>query len=168
MEHLRQNRPFETLEEEVFVGLQLAANRTMEPWAGYLREVGDLSELQYNVLRILRGAGPEGMRVQDVACRLVTRRPDATRLIQRLEKMRLVDRRADAGDGRAVRVGITAAGLARLKALAESGQAELVELFRPLGRERLEVLRDGLCEVLDAVRAGAARTRDEQGAPTIG
>jgi DNA-binding MarR family transcriptional regulator len=158
LEHLQQRRPFETLEEEVFVGLQLAANRSMEPWARYLREVADLSEVQYNVLRILRGAGPEGLRVQDLACRLITRRPDMTRLIQRLEKQGLADRRTDPVDGRAVRIGISQAGLERLASVAEHAREGLLELFQPLGRERLEALRDGLCEVLDAVRAMEART----------
>jgi len=167
MEHLQQQRPFGTLEEEVFIGLQLAANRSMEPWARQLREVADLSEAQYNVLRILRGAGSGGLRVQDVACRLVSRRPDVTRLIQRLEKTGLVDRQTDPGDGRAVRIGITAAGIERLALVARSGRAGVIELFRPLGRERLESLRDALCDVLDAVRAREVRARVEHSASPV-
>jgi DNA-binding MarR family transcriptional regulator len=156
LEHIQQQRPFETLEEEVFVGLQLAANRLMEPWARYLRDSGDLTEVQYNVLRVLRGALPGGLRVQELACRLIARSPDVTRLIDRLEARALVARRADPGDGRAVRVHITSRGLDRLKPLDDRARAMMSELLGDLDRERLERLRDGLIEVLDAARRSRA------------
>jgi DNA-binding MarR family transcriptional regulator len=158
LEHIQQHRPFDTLEEEVFVGLQLAANRLMEPWARYLRDGADLTEVQYNVLRVLRGAGPEGLRVQELACRLITRSPDVTRLIDRLESRSFVGRRADPGDGRAVRVHITPGGLERLKPLDVRARAIVGELLGGLDRERLEQLRDVLGDVLDAARRNRADT----------
>jgi DNA-binding MarR family transcriptional regulator len=82
--HLKQSRPFSTLEEEVFVGLQLVSDRLMQPWAAYLKESADLSHVQYNVLRILRGAGQAGLSAGEVGERLITRSPDVTRLIDRL------------------------------------------------------------------------------------
>lgn len=152
LDHIQQQRPFDTLEEEVFVGLQLAANRLMEPWARYLRESADLTEVQYNVLRILRGASPGGLRVQELACRLITRSPDVTRLIDRLAGRSLVDRRPDPEDGRAVRVHITASGLARLKPLDDRARAMLGGLLGGMDRGKLELLRDVLEEVLDGVQ----------------
>jgi DNA-binding MarR family transcriptional regulator len=148
--HLAQNRPFETLEEEVFVGLQLAAARLMEPWARHLRETAELTDVQYNVLRVLRGAGPEGMRVQAVACRLITRSPDVTRLVDRLEARGLVRRSVDEGDGRAVRLRITEAGLARIAPLDEGARRFLMRAMKGMDRAGLEALRDSLGEVLDA------------------
>lgn len=155
LEHLQQQKPFETLEEEVFVALHLAANRLMEPWAKYLREAADLTEVQYNVLRILRGAGPEGIRVQELACRLITRSPDVTRLIDRLAKRSLVERTADPGDRRAVRVRITAAGLERLGPLDDRARTLLGELLGGVDRDTLVALTVGLVDVLDAVRAAS-------------
>jgi DNA-binding MarR family transcriptional regulator len=155
LRHIQQQKPFDTLEEEVFVGLQLAANRLMEPWARYLRESADLTEVQYNVLRILRGAGPQGLRVQELACRLIARSPDVTRLIDRLEGRSLVGRQADPGDGRAVRVHITSTGLERLKPLDDRARTLLGELLGGLERDRLETLRDILTEVLDGARTNS-------------
>ena len=84
--YIRQQRGFRTLEEEVFVGLQLAADRLMAPWERTLRERADLTPVQYNVLRILRGAGAEGLWAGEIAARLIARSPDVTRLVDRLEK----------------------------------------------------------------------------------
>ena len=163
LRHLQQQRPFDTVAEEVFVGLQLAANRLMEPWARYLRETADLTEVQYNVLRILRGAGPDGVRVQELGCRLITRSPDVTRLIDRLERSSLVSRRPDPGDGRAVRVHITDTGLERLIPLDNRAKELLGEHLGRMDEERLSVLSGLLGEVLDAVRDGCAAVDSRTG-----
>lgn len=147
--HLKQQRPFATLEEEVFVGLQLAAERTMEPWARRLRETADLSPVQYNVLRILRGAGAQGLSAGDIAERLITRSPDVTRLVDRLEKRGLVRRAPDPEDRRAVRVRITEEGNARLAELGDAARALIGDCFGGMERARLETLRDGLADVLE-------------------
>jgi DNA-binding MarR family transcriptional regulator len=69
-----------------------------------------ISVPQYNVLRILRGAGGEGLRCSDIAERLVARDPDVTRLLDRLERGGLASRRRDSGDRRVVVTSITPAG----------------------------------------------------------
>lgn len=148
---IRQQRPFTTLEEEVFVGLQLAANRLMEPWADYLRDEVGITEAQYNVLRILRGAGDSGLRVQELAGRLITRSPDVTRLIDRLVKLGLVERRPDPADGRAVRLHVTAGGLERIAPLDSKGRSMLKELLGPVSSSHLGALRDELNGVLEAL-----------------
>lgn len=82
-----------------------------------LFKVHDLSATQYNVLRILRGAGPEGHTCGDVSARLVTHDPDVTRLLDRLEKRGLIDRRRSDKDRRVVRTTISDAGMALLAEL---------------------------------------------------
>jgi DNA-binding MarR family transcriptional regulator len=149
--HLRQQRPFRSLEEEVFVGLQMAADRLMAPWARYLREEADLSPAQYNMLRILRGAGPDGLSAGQVAERLVTRSPDVTRLVDRLEARRLVRRRRDPADRRAVRVQITDRGREQVTSLDAPAREMLAAALQGFGRDDLERLRDVLGEILDRV-----------------
>jgi len=77
----------------------------------------DLSLAQYNVLRILRGAGTDGLTCGGVSERLVQHDPDVTRLLDRLEKRSLIERHRDQKDRRVVRTAITDAGLALLAAL---------------------------------------------------
>lgn len=76
----------------------------------------DLSAAQYNVLRILRGA-PEGANCNEIASRMITRDPDITRLLDRLEKRALISRTRESCDRRTVVVRITDEGLALLKRL---------------------------------------------------
>ena len=84
-----------------------------------LLKQSDLSLAQYNVLRILRGAGPNGTTCGDVSGRLVKHDPDVTRLADRLEKRGLIARGRDANDRRVVRTRITKAGLELLASLDE-------------------------------------------------
>src|ERR1700693_5988005 len=84
----------------------------------------DLSSTQYNVLRILRGA-PEGLPCGEIANRMITRDPDVTRLLDRLEKRGLISRCRETKDRRTVRVRITEDGLKLLTRLAETGGAAL-------------------------------------------
>lgn len=150
-QHLKQRRSFRSLEEEVFVGLQLVADRLTEPWARVLKESADLTVVQYNVLRILRGAGPDGLWAGEIADRLVTRSPDVTRIVDRLEQRGLVRRSPDPVDARAVRVHITDAGRERIVPFDEQAPHLLKEVFRDLGKQRTEALRDTLDAILAAL-----------------
>jgi len=82
-----------------------------------LLKASDLSPAQYNVLRILRGAGPEGATCGHVTSRLVKHDPDVTRLLDRLERRELIVRTREITDRRVVRTRITKAGLALLAEL---------------------------------------------------
>jgi DNA-binding MarR family transcriptional regulator len=147
---LKQRRSFRSLEEEVFVGLQLVADRVGAPWARVLKERADLTPVQYNVLRILRGAGTDGIRSREIGERLITRSPDITRILDRMELRGLVRRGQDPHDRRAVRIMATPAGLDRIAPL-DRMSAELSAGLHALGDERLEVLRGLLDEILGAV-----------------
>jgi len=102
-------------EEAVFVELIRTSDLLTRAPAQLLKE-SDLSANQYNVLRILRGA-PEGLLCGEIAARMISRDPDITRLLDRLEKRELIGRCREDPDRRKVLVRITSAGLALLARL---------------------------------------------------
>jgi len=101
----------------------------------------DLSPTQYNVLRILRGA-PEGLPCGEIANRMITRDPDVTRLLDRLEKRELISRWRELKDRRTVLARITPEGLKLLARLDEPVQAAHRKQLGHLGRNRLRALAD--------------------------
>ena len=111
----------------------------------------DLSSTQYNVLRILRGT-PEGLPCGEIASRMITRDPDITRLLDRLEKRSLISRCRETKDRRMVMARITPEGL---KLLARLDVPVQEAHRRQLGHLRREQLR-ALAELLEIVRDGAS------------
>jgi DNA-binding MarR family transcriptional regulator len=114
-------------------------------------KVEDLSSTQYNVLRILRGA-PEGLPCGEIASRMITRDPDVTRLLDRLEKRGLISRCRETKDRRTVRARIAPEGLRVLARLDDPVQAAHRRQLGHLGRERLQALT----ELLQLSRAQVA------------
>ena len=108
----------------------------------------ELSETQYNVLRILRGA-PEGLPCGEIGNRMITRDPDITRLLDRMEKRSLISRCREAQDRRTVLTRITPEGLKLLSRLDEPVRNAHRAQLGHLGRERLKAL----CELLRAAQA---------------
>jgi DNA-binding MarR family transcriptional regulator len=113
----------------------------------------DLSPAQYNVLRILRGAGPEGATCGDVTSRLIKHDPDVTRLLDRLERRELIARTREASDRRVVRTRITRAGLALLAELDEPVDALHERQLGHLSERQLADLR----ALVAAIRARRPR-----------
>ena len=111
----------------------------------------DLSTTQYNVLRILRGA-PEGLLCGEIASRMITRDPDITRLLDRLEKRGLIMRRRETEDRRAVSARITTDGLDLLASLDEPVLEAHRRQLGHLGQKRLRELS----ELLAACRSQLA------------
>lgn len=101
----------------------------------------DLSATQYNVLRILRGA-PEGLACGEIANRMITRDPDVTRLLDRLEKRGLISRCRQTRDRRSVMARISPEGLKLLGRLDEPVQTAHRTQLGHLGRERLQELTE--------------------------
>ncbi len=115
-DEIKQDKPFASLEAEVFLNLM----RTSDALARGLEEIlklAGLSGTQYNVMRILRGAGEHGLCCREVAERMITRDPDITRLLDRLELRGLLTRSRDSKDRRVITVRITPAGQKLLKDL---------------------------------------------------
>ncbi len=143
---IEQSRPFRSLEQEAFLNLQRTADALMAEIAGVLKPL-ELSPTQYNVLRILRGAGDGGLPCGRVADRMITREPDMTRLLDRLEKRGLISRCRETSDRRVVCTRITGDGLKVLADLDEPITAANLRLLGHLGQEKLERLIDLLEEV---------------------
>jgi DNA-binding MarR family transcriptional regulator len=106
----------ETLLEDVFVNLLRTAD-ALARGAEVLLKSSGLSSAQYNVLRILRGAGSEGLACSEIACRMISRDPDITRLLDRMESRGLIARARGKEDRRVVKTCITKEGLRVLEKL---------------------------------------------------
>jgi DNA-binding MarR family transcriptional regulator len=112
-----------------------------------LLKTEELSATQYNVLRILRGA-PDGLPCGEIASRMITRDPDVTRLLDRLEKRGLIVRWRETKDRRMVMARIKPEGLKVLARLDEPVEQTHRQQLGHLGRERLRELT----ELLEAAR----------------
>jgi DNA-binding MarR family transcriptional regulator len=115
-DEIKQAKPFASLEAEVFLNLLRTAD-ALSRGAGEILKLAGLSQTQYNVLRIVRGAGQQGLCCREVAERMITRDPDITRLLDRLERRGFLTRRRDSRDRRAITVRITTAGQKLLRDL---------------------------------------------------
>lgn len=113
---IKQDAPFPSLEVEAFLNLLRTASQLEHHLAEGLKPHG-LTPTQYNVLRILRGAGRDGLCRNEVQERMVTQVPDVTRLLDRLEKAGYVTRARDSDDRRYVIARISSEGLDLLEAL---------------------------------------------------
>jgi DNA-binding MarR family transcriptional regulator len=145
---LKQKKPFSSPEEEILLGLQMAAARVAEPWARFLKTNANLTNNQYNVLRILRGSHPVRLACTDIADRMIDRDPDITRLLDRLEKRGLVRRFRVPRDRRVIEVSITSNGLSALRTLDVQAQRMPKALLGHLGPTKLRDLGRLLEEVI--------------------
>jgi DNA-binding MarR family transcriptional regulator len=103
---------------------------------------GDLTPTQYNALRILRGAGPDGLTCGDIGERMVTKDSDITRLLDRLERRGLIWRERPDNNRRIVVTRITPDGLALLAKLDRPVQESGRNLVGHLGKHRLSTLNE--------------------------
>lgn len=117
---------------------------------GSLLKAEDLSANQYNVLRILRGS-PDGLQCGEIGNRMITRDPDITRLLDRLEKRKLIERWRDPGDRRVVLAKIMPAGLEMLSRMDEPIQEGHRRQLGHMGASKLKFLSHLLQEARAAV-----------------
>ncbi|HSP17224.1 MAG TPA: MarR family transcriptional regulator [Thermoanaerobaculia bacterium] len=144
---IKQTKPFSSLQEEVVLSMLRTADQLAVPMTDVLREA-NLSLSQYNVLRILRGAGGEGLPCGEISDRMVRRDPDLTRLLDRLETRGLVSRSRGTTDRRVVRATITGEGLGLLESLDERVGATIRKTLSHMPKDRL----NALCELLEEAR----------------
>jgi DNA-binding MarR family transcriptional regulator len=139
---------FDSLEQEVFLNLWRTYDR-LRAVEDELFGRHDLTAQQYNALRLLRGVHPGKLRTLDLAARLVSRAPDITRLLDKLEQRGLIERTRPPENRREVWVSITDAGLALLRDLAAPVRACHARQLGHLSGAQLEAL----VELLRAARA---------------
>ncbi len=128
------------LEEKTFLELLHTADQLSRGVAAVLK-TEDLSTAQYNVLRILRGS-PAGLPCGEIARRLVTREPDITRLLDRMEKRGFILRTREPRDRRTVITTITQRGLDTVNRLDEPVQSTHRQQLGRLGRAQLVTLME--------------------------
>ncbi len=145
--HSRSRKKPICLEETTFLELARTTDMLSRPLSVVLK-AEDLSANQYNILRILRGA-PEGLPCGEIGNRMITRDPDITRLLDRLEKRDLIARCRETRDRRTVMARITTDGLKMLARMDEPVRAMHRNQLGHLGRERLAALT----ELLQLARA---------------
>ncbi len=137
-------------EEAAYLDLARTAEVLSRPF-GQLLKGEDLSPAQYNILRILRGCS-EGLTCREIGHRMITRDPDITRLLDRLEKRKLISRKRDDKDRRVVLTQISSSGLDLLAGLDQPIRDLHRKLLGHLGMERLHAL----AQLLEACRGGLA------------
>ena len=111
---LKQNKPFESIEDEVFINIIRTAEVFNRKLAEFLRSF-ELTSSQFNVLRILRGAEPDGLICREIGERMIAFDPDVTKLLDRLEARDLIARERQQKDRRVITVRISEEGLKLLK-----------------------------------------------------
>jgi DNA-binding MarR family transcriptional regulator len=146
---LKQKVPFTSREQEAYLALLRTADALQSRVETKLKEFG-LTGTQYNALRILRGAGPDGMPCSDIGERMITRDPDITRLLDRLQKRGLAERTRTKQDRRVIYGKITPAGIKLLREMDEPIEKHGREMLRHVGQGKLRQL----IELLELVRGG--------------
>ena len=142
-DEIRQNKPFESPAQEAILSVYRTSDMFQRRFLRLVEPHG-ISLQQYNVLRILRGAGKEGTPTLDIADRMIEKTPGITRLLDKLEGKHLVRRRHCPEDRRQVLCWITDAGLALLaeldKPVAHAGISALESLTQTETRQLIALL----------------------------
>jgi DNA-binding MarR family transcriptional regulator len=175
-----QERPFFSLEEEALLNLLRTADCMERAFHRKTRDWG-VTSTQYNVLRILRGAHPQGLTCSAIGSRMITAEPDITRLLARLKALKLIRQHRDRHDRRVVWTHVSQAGLDLLldmdpviqkapgELLGHLNAAELAELIRllELARQRNDhpqtTEEGGITESGDIENATQLRSSDPSG-----
>ena len=146
---IRQSKPFRSAGQEGILGLLRTADLVRRSLAEVL-EPFDVTPQQYNVLRILRGAGSAGLPTLAIGERMLEEAPGVTRLIDRLEVKGLVRRERSPQDRRQVLCRLTSAGhdlVGRIDAPMDEADGAALAMLSP--EDQIELIR-----LLDAIRAG--------------
>lgn len=150
---LQQTKPFEAEFQEAGVALLRTSDQLRRRLAATVEPHG-LTVQQYNVLRILRGAHPETVPTLEIATRMIEQAPGITRLLDRLESKKLIERVRCREDRRRVLCTISPAGLALLAEL----DGPMFETVRACFTSLSAAQTRNLIQLLDDLREGLYRT----------
>ena len=154
---LRSGKRSAPLEAHAFVALQKAADGLAQQ-VDQLLKANDLTAAQYNTLRILRGAEPEGLACSSIADRMISHDPDMTRLLDRMEKRHLITRERQKDDRRVVKARITPQGLELLATLDQPVHDLHKRQFAHVPGARLKLLIELLDQVLEKDPSARAKS----------
>jgi DNA-binding MarR family transcriptional regulator len=154
---IAQTPPFSSVEEEALLNVMRTSDCLHRAFHLKTRDWG-VTSTQYNVLRILRGAQPQGLTCSAIGARMITSEPDITRLLSRLKSLKFVRQQRDRHDRRVVWTRISEAGLELLTAMDPVIDRLTVDLLGHL--ERVELTE--LVRLLEL-----ARSRTGEPAPSL-
>jgi len=146
-QQIKQSRAFRCHAEKAIVSLIKTTDMILAVEETRFREY-NITPTQYNVLRILRGAGEAGLPVMEIGNRMLSRVPDVTRLLDRMEKNGFVERQRGRADRRSVIARLTDQGLATVNALDPVVHEIEARVFANITPEEI----DALCGVLEKLR----------------
>ena len=159
---IRQTKPFANMKEELWLNLSRTTSALGHTLEHQLRARG-LSATQYNVLRILRGAGADGLCQWEIGARLVAQVPDVPRILERMVKAGWVQRVRGTEDRRVVLASLTDTGRALVGELDQPLVAMMLAMFPAMAEEEIVLLN----ELLVKARAGVPESGcEEQGQVT--
>jgi DNA-binding MarR family transcriptional regulator len=136
---IAQSLPFSSLEEEAFLNLLRTSDSLHRAFERKTRAWG-LTSTQFNVLRILRGAEPDGLTCAAIGARMIAAEPDITRLLTRLKRLKLARQHRDRNDRRVIWTRITDTGLKRLRAMDTTVQRIPLQLLGHMSQPELTKL----------------------------
>jgi DNA-binding MarR family transcriptional regulator len=139
------SRPHIPVEDQLFIAILKTADLLAQQAEQVIKAAG-LTPTQYNVLRILRGE-PQGLPCRAIGDRMISRDPDMTRLLDRLEKQGYITRERQKDDRRVVKIRITAEGLKQLRKLDQPVHEVHQGQFRHMSAARLKQLGELLQEI---------------------
>lgn len=140
-DEIQQTKPFRSLQEEALLNIVRTSATMTDEMEELLKQRG-ITNTQYNVLRILRGAEPAGLCRNELRDRMLTRMPDVTRLLDRMEEAGLVARSRDNEDRRLVSTRITDAGRKMVDGLDAPVQEFNKRRMAHVSDEQLQTLID--------------------------
>lgn len=143
---IQQHKPFRSIQQEAQLSVVRTASMLTDSFDRMLKPYG-ITAAQFNVLRILRGAQPEGLCRNELRQRLLTRMPDVSRLLDRMVDAGLVERAREGEDRRKVRTRITPKARRLIDKLDDIVAEEHQRRFGHLGKERLRELIEILTDV---------------------
>jgi DNA-binding MarR family transcriptional regulator len=154
---IAQTTPFASAEEEALLNLLRTSDRLSRAMQRVIRPWG-VTATQYNVLRILRGAGADGLTCSEIGARMLTEDPDITRLLRRLKTLKLIFQVRDNHDRRVIRTRISEAGMRLLKEMDPVVKRTPQQL---LGHMRAEEVAE-LTRLLERARERCAGAETDQ------
>jgi DNA-binding MarR family transcriptional regulator len=157
LDEIQQRKPFPSKGQEAAVTLMRTAD-VLRRLVGSAVEPHGITVQQYNVLRILRGAGRDGLPTLEIAQRMIEQTPGITRLVDRLQTKKLVERQRGHTDRRCVYCRITPQGTELLAGLDRPVRTAADSAFHALNKKELAQL----VESLDRLRQSIQRITKEE------
>ena len=146
---IKQSIPFRSPATEAMLSILRTAAVIEHRMGEVLKEFG-ITGPQHNVLRILRGAGSQGLCGREIGERMIARVPDVPRMLDRMAAMKLISRERDPEDRRHVTARITQKGLDLLTQVDPAIDRAERERFSQLEAKEIQGLIDGLAAVREA------------------